>query len=64
MGFKIVGDNVDKSFNPSFQRINRAKQSHYFHAYVVLDRIDFCGLSEYSKHKAMMSTHYCQMWKI
>ena len=54
MGFKIVGDNVDKSFNPSFQRINRAKQSlHYFHAYAVLDRIDFSGLSEYSKQEAI-----------
>ena len=50
-GFKMVGDNVDKLFKSSFQRIDRAKQSlHYFHAYAVLDRVDFSGLSDSPKH--------------
>ena len=53
-GFKIVGDNVDKTFKAAFQRINRSKQSlHYFHSYAMLDRIDFSGLSESCKSETI-----------
>lgn len=46
-GYKLVGDNVDKNVRASFQRIGYTTQSlHYFHAYAVLDRVDFSGLSD------------------
>ena len=46
-GFKIVGDKIDKNIRRSFQRVDYTTQSfHYFHAYAILDRIDFSGLSD------------------
>jgi L1 cell adhesion molecule like protein len=46
-GFKIVGDNIDKTVRPSFERINSHNISlHYFHAYAVLDRIDLSDMSD------------------
>lgn len=46
-GFKIVGDNIDKSVNPRHQTMDRQKQSlHYFHSFAVLDRVDLSGLSD------------------
>ena len=43
-GYKLVGDNIDKNFRASYQRIDRSTQSfHYFHVYTVLD---FSGLSD------------------
>ena len=46
-GFKIVMDNVDKTFKASFERTTRRNRSlHYCHSYAMLDRIDFSGLSE------------------
>ena len=46
-GFKLVGDNVDKNVRWSFQRVNYGTRSfHHFHAYAVLDRVDFSGLSD------------------
>jgi L1 cell adhesion molecule like protein len=45
-GFKIVGDNLDKNFRRTYQRIDSQTQSrHYFHSFAVLDRVD---LSHYS----------------
>ena len=45
--FKIVGDNIDKNFRQSYQRINHQTRSfHYFHSYALLERIDLCGLSD------------------
>ena len=46
-GYKLVGDNIDKDIRASFQRLGHTTQSlHYFHAYAVLDRVDFTGLSD------------------
>ena len=46
-GFKIVGDNIDKNFRPSFQRHNNKTNSmHAFHMYAVQDRIDFSSYSD------------------
>ena len=40
-GFKLVGDNIDKSIRPSFQRYSNTTNSlHYFHYYALLDRLD------------------------
>ena len=40
-GFKLVGDNIDKSIHPSFQRYRNSTNSfHYFHYYALLDRLD------------------------
>ena len=46
-GYKIVGDNIDKNFRRSFQRVDYQTRSfHYFHSYGVIDRVDFSGLSD------------------
>ena len=46
-GFELVGDNIDNTVRPSFQRMERTTQSlHYFHVYAKLDRVDFSGLSD------------------
>ena len=47
-GFKIVGDNIDKNFRRSFQRVDfiQTRSFHYFHSYAVLDRIDISGYTD------------------
>ena len=46
-GFKIVGDNIDKSVKPQHETIDHHRNSlHYFHSYAVLDRIDLTKFSE------------------
>ena len=46
-GFKIVGDNLDKNFRCTFQRIDYQTRSfHFFHTYAVLDRVNLSGLSD------------------
>ena len=40
-GFRICGDNIDKSCKTRFMRMDRRNQSlHYFHSYGVQNRID------------------------
>ena len=40
-GFKLVGDNLDKTVKPHYIRMNRQNHSlNYFHAFAVKDRID------------------------
>ena len=47
VGFKIVGDNIDKTVRPRHQTLDKQTQSlHYFHSYAVRDRIDFSSFSE------------------
>ena len=39
-GFKIVGDNVDKNVNPTYQRPEMQRQSfHHFHIHAVWDSV-------------------------
>ena len=46
-GFKIVIDNIDKNFRPSFKRHdNRTVSMHACNAYASQDRIDFSSLSD------------------
>lgn len=48
-GFKLVADNVDKNFRPSFHRYsdNYTNNSmHSFHIYAVQDRIDLSSYSD------------------
>ena len=46
-GYKFVGDNIDKSVKPSFQRAEHRGQSFYhFHGYAVRDRVNLSGLSD------------------
>ncbi len=48
-GIKLVADNVDFNITPSFQRVNKVKQSmHYVHTYGVKDRVDLSSLSDES----------------
>ena len=45
-GFKLVGDNIDKTIKPRDMRINnQANSVHYFNVYAVRDRINFSHLS-------------------
>ena len=49
-GFKIVGDNIDKNFRRTFQRIDYQTRSfHFFHSFAVLDRVDLSGVSDLPK---------------
>lgn len=45
-GFKIVGDNLDKSVKARYMRLGGSHNQslHYFHSFAVLDRIDFSSL--------------------
>lgn len=53
LGYKLVGDNVDKNIRPSFQRVDRRTQSlHYFNVYAVQDRVDFSMYSNEPQHTA------------
>ncbi|KAL5475266.1 hypothetical protein EMCRGX_G027343 [Ephydatia muelleri] len=46
-GFKLVGDNIDKTIKPRDMRLNKQATSlHYFNVYAVKDRIDFSHLSK------------------
>lgn len=49
-GFKIVGDNLDKNFRRTYQRIDYQTISHhYFHMYAVQDRVDLSAYSDLPK---------------
>eukprot|EP00731_Ephydatia_muelleri_P005134 Em0002g1310a len=44
-GFRLVGDNIDKSIKPRDMRLsNQSNLLHYFNVYAVRDRIDFHDL--------------------
>lgn len=46
-GLKLVGDNVDKNYHASLQRIGLTTKSvHYFNLIALLDHVDFSGLSD------------------
>ena len=46
-GFKVVGDNVDKTIKPRHMREDRQTKSvHYFQIYAVKDRVNLSGSSE------------------
>ena len=50
-GFKVVGDNIDKTVKPRDMRFDQPSKSlHYFHVYAVKDRIDASGLSAVPCH--------------
>lgn len=47
VGFKIIGDNIDKNVCPRHQSLEvHTKSLHYFHAFAALDRVNLSGLSE------------------
>ena len=53
-GFKLVGDNIDKNFRPSFQRYyNSTNSMHAFHVYAVQDRIDFSSYSDINPDRSI-----------
>ncbi len=46
-GFRICGDNIDKTVKARYMRVDRKNLSlHYFHSYAVLNRIDASSLSD------------------
>ena len=46
-GFKIGGDNFDKNFRQTYQRVDYQTVSrHHFHMYGVKDRVDLSELSD------------------
>lgn len=55
-GLKIVGDNIDKNIQPSYQRVNHQTVSlHYFHSCVVGDQIDLSFLSDIAPSHVSLS---------
>lgn len=51
-GYKLVGDNIDKTVRPRFMRSDhQAISFNYFNTYAVKDRID---MSELSSHKSFI----------
>lgn len=54
-GFKIVGDNIDKTVRPRHETMASHNQSlHYFHCYAVHDRVN---LSSFSDEPTQVDTH-------
>jgi hypothetical protein len=50
-GFKLVGDNLDKNFRRSYQRVDcQTISHHYFHTYAVKDRVDLSHFSDLPKN--------------
>lgn len=46
-GVKVVGDNIDEKFKPSFQRLGAlGLDLHHFHGYAVFDRLDLSKCSD------------------
>lgn len=46
-GFRLCGDNIDKSVHTRHMRLDRRNQSlHYFHLYAVENRINFVNLPD------------------
>ena len=46
-GFKIGGDNIDKTVKPRHVRVDRQTSSfHYFHSYAVKDRVNLANQSD------------------
>lgn len=46
-GFRICGDNIDKTIRRRHMRSDRGTISlHYFHSFAVQNRVDFSGLSD------------------
>lgn len=47
LGYKLVGDNIDKNVRPRHMRQDRQTLSmHYYHSYAVRDRVNVSGLSD------------------
>ena len=47
VGFKLVGDNIDKTVKPRYMRVDRQTKSlHYFNVYAVKDRVNLSSLSD------------------
>ena len=47
MGYRIIGDNLDKNVIPRYRRIDHQTESlHFFQYYAVRDRIDLSGVSD------------------
>ena len=56
-GYRLCGDNIDKSISRRHLRSNRRNQSiHYFHAYAVENRIDISQLSDINIHVSEITT--------
>ena len=54
-GFKVVGDNIDKTVRPRHETMKHHSQSlHYFHSYAVRDRVD---LSLFSDEPTQVDMH-------
>lgn len=46
-GYRICGDNIDKTVRPRYMRSDKANKSlHYFHSYAVQNRVDVSHLAD------------------
>lgn len=51
-GFKVVGDNIDKTVKPRYMSEDTGTQSlHYFHSYAVRDRLNLHNCSDLPPNK-------------
>ena len=47
VGYKLVGDNIDRKVKSRYMRSERQTKSlHYFHSYAIRDRVSLTGLSD------------------
>ena len=59
VGFKIVGDNINKTVCPRHQTLSSRTQSlYYFHAFAVQDRIDASNMSDSKPNLDLSSLPY------
>lgn len=61
-GFKIIGDNVDKSVRARHQTLTTTDQSlHYFHSVAVMDRVDF-STAQMMHHQSLQWWMWHSFW--
>ncbi len=53
-GYRLCGDNIDKTIRSRYMRSNKRNTSlHYFHVYAVKNRVDTSSLPEYLPQRQM-----------
>ena len=47
LGYKLVGDNIDKNVRPRYYRLDKSTVSmHFYHSFAVQDRVDISSFSD------------------
>ena len=58
-GYRLVGDNIDKTVRARYIRADRScnRSLHYFHSFALKNRIDFSHLPDVYPHTCLPSPH-------